>query len=44
MNKPDKPRLPFNAESSAQKARMAEDAWNTRNPEKVSLAYTKSSV
>jgi nuclear transport factor 2 (NTF2) superfamily protein len=28
---------PFTAESAAQKARAAEDAWNTRDPEKVSL-------
>ncbi|NET50755.1 MAG: nuclear transport factor 2 family protein, partial [Merismopedia sp. SIO2A8] len=27
-----------------QKVRMAEDAWNSRNPEKVSLAYTVDSV
>jgi nuclear transport factor 2 (NTF2) superfamily protein len=27
-----------------QKARMAEDAWNSRDPEKVSLAYTSDSV
>ncbi len=35
---------PFTAETAAQKVRMAEDAWNTRNPEKVSLAYTVDSV
>lgn len=35
---------PFNAESAAQKVRMAEDAWNTRDPERVSLAYTTDSV
>lgn len=34
------PLPPFNAETAAQKVRMAEDAWNTRDPEKVSLAYT----
>jgi uncharacterized protein len=31
-------------ESAIQKVRMAEDAWNTRNPERVSLAYTADSV
>ena len=34
---------PFTATSAAQKARMAEDAWNSRDPEKVSLAYTEDS-
>ena len=38
------PLPPFDADTAAQKVRMAEDAWNTRNPEKVSLAYTKDSV
>ena len=31
-------------ETAAQKVRMAEDAWNTREPERVSLAYTVDSV
>jgi nuclear transport factor 2 (NTF2) superfamily protein len=31
-------------ETAAQKARMAEDAWNSRDPEKVSLAYTEDSA
>ncbi|QDT99272.1 nuclear transport factor 2 family protein [Gimesia aquarii] len=31
---------PFTFESATQKVRMAEDAWNTRDAEKVSLAYT----
>ncbi|RYE70552.1 MAG: nuclear transport factor 2 family protein [Rhizobiaceae bacterium] len=35
---------PFTLETAAQKARMAEDAWNSRDPEKVSLAYTPDSV
>jgi uncharacterized protein len=34
---------PFTLESAAQKVRLAEDAWNSRNPEKVSLAYTPDS-
>ena len=36
-------RPPFTAETAARKARMAEDAWNSRNPERVSLAYTEDS-
>jgi uncharacterized protein len=40
----DRPPLPpFSAETAAQKARMAEDAWNTRDPAKVALAYTLDS-
>lgn len=35
-----KPLPPFNFETATQKVQMAEDAWNTKNPEKVSLAYT----
>lgn len=35
---------PFDAESAAQKVRLAEDAWNTRNPDRVALAYTPDSV
>lgn len=35
---------PFTAETAAQKARMAEDAWNSRDPAKVALAYTEDSV
>src|SRR5258708_32628560 len=31
---------PFTRETAIQKVQMAEDAWNTQNPEKVSLAYT----
>src|SRR5215470_14649284 len=34
---------PFTRESAAQKARAAEDAWNSRDPERVSLAYTADS-
>jgi hypothetical protein len=34
---------PFTAESAAEKVRLAEDGWNTRNPERVSLAYTVDS-
>jgi len=35
---------PFTSETAAQKVRMAEDAWNTRDPERVSLAYTVNST
>ena len=38
------PLPPFTLESATQKARAAEDGWNGRNPEKVSLAYTEDSV
>ena len=35
---------PFNRDTAAQKVRKAEDGWNSRNPEKVSLAYTVDSL
>jgi uncharacterized protein len=41
---PRPPFPPFTAETAAQKVRMAEDAWNTRDPERVSLAYTPDST
>jgi len=34
---------PFTHETAIEKVRRAEDAWNTRDPEKVSLAYTVDS-
>ena len=34
---------PFTRDSAIQKVRLAEDAWNSRDPEKVSLAYTEDS-
>ena len=37
------PLPPFTRESAIQKVRLAEDAWNSRDPEKVSLAYTPDS-
>jgi nuclear transport factor 2 (NTF2) superfamily protein len=37
------PLPPFDAESAARKARLAEDAWNSRDPERVSRAYTEDS-
>jgi len=43
MTEPRPPLPPFTAETAAKKVRAAEDAWNNRNPEKVSLAYTPDS-
>lgn len=42
MSRPPLP--PFTSETAAQKARMAEDAWNSRDPERVALAYTPDSI
>ena len=44
QEKPRPPLPPFDATAAAQKVRLAEDAWNTRSPERVSLAYTRDSV
>jgi hypothetical protein len=35
---------PFTRETAIQKVRGAEDGWNTRDPQRVSLAYTPQSV
>ena len=35
---------PFTRETAAQKVQAAEDGWNTRDPQKVSLAYSEDSV
>ena len=37
------PLPPFTLETAIKKVRMAEDAWNTRDPERVALAYTEDS-
>jgi nuclear transport factor 2 (NTF2) superfamily protein len=37
------PLPPFTEASAIQKVRLAEDAWNSRDPERVSLAYTEDS-
>jgi hypothetical protein len=37
------PAPPFDEESARQKVKAAQDAWNTRDPQKVSLAYTEDS-
>ena len=38
------PLPPFTRETAIQKVRLAEDAWNSRDPEKVALAYTVDSL
>jgi hypothetical protein len=38
------PLPPFTLETARQKVRAAEDGWNSRNPEKVSLAYTPDTI
>ncbi len=38
------PLPPFTRESARAKVQAAEDAWNTRNPDKVVLAYTEDAV
>ena len=43
-DEPRPPLPPFDAESAAEKVRMAENAWNTHEPVKVSLAYSPDSV
>ena len=44
MEAPRPPLPPFDAQTAAQKVRLAEDAWNTRDPQRVALAYTVDSV
>ena len=41
MQRPPVP--PFTRETATQKVRLAEDAWNSRDPERVSLAYSAES-
>lgn len=41
MSRPPLP--PFTADTAAQKARLAEDAWNSRDPARVALAYSEDS-
>jgi len=40
---PRPPLPPFTLETAIQKVRAAENAWNTRDPDRVSLAYTPQS-
>lgn len=47
MTTPENPRPPvppFDRDAAMKKVRLAEDAWNTRDPEKVAGAYTVGSV
>ena len=44
VEQPRPPFPPFNTDTATQKVRMAEDAWNTRDPQRVALAYTPDSV
>ena len=47
MSNPEPPRPPlppFTAETAAKKVRAAEDAWNSRDPQKVSGAYSPDST
>ena len=43
VDAPRPPLPPFTKETANQKVRLAEDAWNTRDPQKVALAYTSDS-
>ena len=44
MTEPDKPPVPpFTLETATKKVKAAEDAWNTCDPAKVSMAYTSGS-
>ena len=42
ITKPPAP--PFNLETATLKVRMAEDAWNTRDPNRVALVYTEDTI
>lgn len=42
MSRPPIP--PFTRQTALQKVRMAEDGWNSRDPERVAMAYTEDSV
>ncbi len=44
MSESRPPFPPFSLETAIQKVRGAEDGWNTRNPERVSLAYSPDSI
>jgi nuclear transport factor 2 (NTF2) superfamily protein len=45
MTSPTRPPVPpFTAETAAQKVQAAEDGWNSRDPQRVALAYTEDSV
>ncbi len=42
MSRPPLP--PFTKQNAIEKVRAAEDGWNSKNPEKVALAYTEQSI
>ncbi|NGZ04475.1 MAG: DUF1348 domain-containing protein [Nitrospira sp. WS238] len=44
LEQPRPPFPPFDAESAALKVRIAEDVWNSRDPERAALAYTVDSL
>ena len=44
LEAPRPPLPPFDRAAAIQKVRLAEDAWNNRDPERVSLAYSPDSV
>jgi len=44
MSEQRPPLPPFTAETARQKVRAAEDGWNSRDPVRVSLAYTPDSI
>jgi nuclear transport factor 2 (NTF2) superfamily protein len=44
VTEPKPPFPPFDRQSAITKVQAAEDAWNTRDPQRVSLAYTEDSV
>ncbi len=44
MNNQRPPVPPFTTQTAAEKVRLAEDGWNSRDPAKVSLAYSVDSV
>ena len=41
---PRPPLPPFDLDDAVKKIRLAEDAWNSRDPERVSLAYSPDSI
>lgn len=43
-DEPKAPFPPFDLETAAQKVRMAENAWNKKDPQSVALAYTSNSI
>jgi hypothetical protein len=43
MSEPRPPLPPFTFQTAVRKARMAEDAWNSRDPDRIALAYSQAS-